>query len=154
MSKKPPTTPATVAAAKAGIAFQTLEYELDPRAESFGLEAADKLGVPPERVFKTLVVEADGEYLFALVPVEARLDNRSLGKRVSLADPDDAHRITGYVRGGTSVFGSRRRLPVLLDESALAHETIVVNGGRRGLQLQLSPHDLLRATAGRTLSLT
>ena len=154
MSKKPPTTPATVAAVNAGVAFQTLEYELDPRAESFGLEAAEKLGIPPDQVFKTLVVEADGEYLFALVPVEARLANRSLGKRVSLADPDDAHRITGYVRGGTSVLGSRRSLPVLLDESALAHETIVVNGGRRGLQLQLSPQDLLRATGGRTLRLT
>ena len=154
MSKKPPTTPATAAAKKAGVAFETLEYELDPRAESYGLEAAEKLGIPPERVFKTLVVEADGEYLFALVPVEARLDNRSLGKRVSLADPDDAHRVTGYVRGGTSVFGSRRTLPVILDESALAHETIVVNGGRRGLQLELSPHDLLRATGGRTLRLT
>jgi Cys-tRNA(Pro)/Cys-tRNA(Cys) deacylase len=154
VSRKPPTTPATAAAKKAGIAFETLEYELDPRAESYGLEAAVKLGIPPERVFKTLVVEADGESLFALVPVEARLDNRSLGKRVSLADPDDAHRVTGYVRGGTSVFGSRKRLPVLLDESALDHETIVVNGGRRGLQLELSPHDLLRATGGRTLRLT
>jgi Cys-tRNA(Pro)/Cys-tRNA(Cys) deacylase len=154
VSRKPPTTPATAAAKKAGIAFETLEYELDPRAESYGLEAAVKLGIPPERVFKTLVVEADGEYLFALVPVEARLDNRSLGKRVSLADPDDAHRVTGYVRGGTSVFGSRKRLPVLLDESALDHETIVVNGGRRGLQLELSPHDLLRATGGHTLRLT
>jgi Cys-tRNA(Pro)/Cys-tRNA(Cys) deacylase len=154
MSKKPPTTPATAAARKAGIAFTVLEYELDPRAESFGLEAADKLGLPPERVFKTLVVEADGEHLFAVVPVEARLNTRSLGKRVALADPDEARRLTGYVKGGTSVFGSRRRLPVLLDESALEHETIVVNGGRRGLQLELSPHALLRATAGRTLHLT
>ena len=154
MSKKQPTTPATAAAKKAGIAFNVLEYDLDPRAESFGLEAAEKLGLPPERVFKTLVVEADGEHLFALVPVEARLDTRSLGKRVALADPDDAHRITGYVKGGTSVFGSRKRLPVLLDESALDHEAIVVNGGRRGLQLELSPHDLLRATGGRTLPLT
>jgi Cys-tRNA(Pro)/Cys-tRNA(Cys) deacylase len=111
VSKKPPTTPATAAAEQAGIPFQTLEYELDPRAESFGIEAAEKLGRPPERVFKTLVVQADGEHLFALVPVEARLDTRSLGKRVSLADPDEAHRITGYVKGGTSVFGSRKRLP-------------------------------------------
>src|SRR2546423_609833 len=123
------TPPATVAARKAGIVFRVLEYELDPNAESYGIEAADKLGLPPERVFKTLVVEADGAHLFALVPVEARLDTRSLGKRVALADPDDAHRVTGYVRGGTSVFGSRKRLPVLLDESALDHETIVVNGG-------------------------
>jgi len=154
LSKKQPITPATAAAKKAGIAFNVLEYELDPRAESFGLEEAEKLGLPPERVFKTLVVETDGEHLFALVPVEARLDTRSLGKRVALADPDDAHRITGYVKGGTSVFGSRKRLPVLLDKSALDHETIVVNGGRRGLLLELSPHDLLRATGGRTLPLT
>jgi len=154
VSRKAPTTPATAAATKAGISFRTLEYELDPKAESFGVEAAEKLGLQPERVFKTLVVDADGKHLFALVPVEARLDTRTLGKRVSLADPDDAHRITGYVRGGTSVFGSRRSLPVLLDESALEHETIVVNGGRRGLQLELSPHDLLRATGGRTLPLT
>jgi 1-deoxy-D-xylulose 5-phosphate reductoisomerase len=78
------------------------------------------------------------------------------GKRVALADPEDAHRITGCVRGGTSVFGSRspKRLPVLLDDSALEHATIVVNGGRRGLQLELFPHDLLRATGGRTLPLT
>jgi Cys-tRNA(Pro)/Cys-tRNA(Cys) deacylase len=154
LSKRQPTTPATAAAKKAGIAFNVLEYDLDPRAESFGLDAAEKLGLEAERVFKTLVVEADGEHLFALVPVQARLATRSLGKRVALADPDDAHRITGYVKGGTSVFGSRKRLPVLLDESALGHETIVVNGGRRGLQLELSPHDLLRATGGRTLPLT
>jgi Cys-tRNA(Pro)/Cys-tRNA(Cys) deacylase len=154
VSGKAPTTPATAAATKAGVSFRTLEYDLDAKAESFGLEAAEKLGLPPEQVFKTLVVTVDGEHVFALVPVEARLATRSLGKRVSLADPDDAHRITGYVRGGTSVFGSRKPLPVLLDESALQHETIVVNGGRRGLQLELSPHDLLRATGGRTLPLT
>ena len=154
MSRKAPTTPATAAATKAGVSFRTLEYDLDAKAESFGLEAAEKLGLPPEQVFKTLVVAVDGEHVFALVPVEARLATRSLGKRVSLADPDDAHRITGYVRGGTSVFGSRKPLPVLLDESALQHETIVVNGGRRGLQLELSPHDLLSATGGRTLPLT
>jgi Cys-tRNA(Pro)/Cys-tRNA(Cys) deacylase len=154
VSRKPPTTPATAAATKAGIPFRVLEYELDPRAEAFGVEAAAKLGLAPERVFKTLVVEADGKHLFALVPVEARLDTRALGKRVALADPDDAHRVTGYVRGGTSVLGSRRALPVLVDESALDHETIVVNGGRRGLQLELSPHDLIRATGARTLPLT
>ncbi len=85
------------------------------------------------------------------MPVEARLATRSLGKRVSLADPDEAHRLTGYVRGGTSVLGSRKALPVVVDESALDHETIVINGGRRGLQLELSPHDLLRVTGGRTL---
>jgi Cys-tRNA(Pro)/Cys-tRNA(Cys) deacylase len=147
------TTPAITAARRAGIEFRVLEYDHDPRAESFGLEAAEKLGLPPERVFKTLVVDADGKHLFALVPVEARLSLRALGKRAALADPDDAHRLTGYVRGGTSVLGSRRALPVVLDESALEHKTIVVNGGGRGIQLELSPHDLLEATGGRTLQI-
>jgi Cys-tRNA(Pro)/Cys-tRNA(Cys) deacylase len=130
-----------------------LEYEHDPRAESFGLEAAEKLGVPPERVFKTLVVDADGTHLFALVPVEARLALKALGKRAALADPEAAHRLTGYARGGTSVLGSRKALPVVLDESALEHDTIVVNGGGRGIQLELAPADLLRLTGGTTRAL-
>jgi Cys-tRNA(Pro)/Cys-tRNA(Cys) deacylase len=108
-----------------------LEYTHDPKAENYGLKATQKLGLSPARVFKTLVIEADGKHVFALVPVEARLATKALGKRGSLADPDDAHRITGYVRGGTSVLGSRKALPVLLDVSALEHETIVVNGGGR-----------------------
>jgi Cys-tRNA(Pro)/Cys-tRNA(Cys) deacylase len=89
VSRKQPTTPATAAAQKAGITFRVLEYELDARAESFGLEVAEKLDLPTERVFKTLIVDADGQHLFALVPVQARLDTRALGQRVALADPDD-----------------------------------------------------------------
>jgi Cys-tRNA(Pro)/Cys-tRNA(Cys) deacylase len=145
------TTPAIAAARRAGIRFDVLEYDHDPRAESFGLEAAEKLGVEPARVFKTLVVATDTGHVFALVPVESRLSTKALGKRATLADPDEAHRLTGYVRGGTSVLGSRKQLPVVLDESALEHERIVVNGGGRGIQLELSPHDLLRLTGGRTL---
>jgi len=147
-------TPAVRVLDAAGVRYRLLEYELDPGAESFGLEAAEKLGLPPERVFKTLVVAVDGGHLFAVVPVAERLEPKALGKRASLADPADAERITGYVKGGTSVFGGRKRLPVLLDDSALAHETIVVNGGRRGLQVELDPRDLLSVTGGRAQRLT
>jgi Cys-tRNA(Pro)/Cys-tRNA(Cys) deacylase len=92
--------------------------------------------------------------VLAVVPVAERLDPKALGKRARLADPADAERLTGYVKGGTSVFGGRRRLPVVLDESALAHETIVLNGGRRGLQLELAPADVLALTHGRAQRLT
>lgn len=147
-------TPAIRLLDAAGVRYRTLEYEPDPAASSFGLDAAAKLGLPPERVFKTLVVAADGGHLLAVVPVAERLEPKALGKRARLADPAEAERVTGYVKGGTSVFGGRKRLPVLLDESALAHETIVLNGGRRGLQLELDPQDVLRLTGGRAQRLT
>ena len=146
-------TPAVAVLEREGVAYRLLEYELDPRAEAYGLEAAEKLGVEPARVFKTLVVESEGGHVFAVVPVAARLDTKAVGKRARLADPDDAARVTGYVKGGTSVLGSRRRLPVLLDESALDHDAIVLNGGRRGLQLEIAPADLVRLTGARTLPL-
>ena len=146
-------TPALVVLDREAVWYRLHEYELDPRADSYGLEAAEKLGIPPERVFKTLVVAVDGGYAFALLPVDARLDTRAVGKRAHLADPADAERITGYVKGGTSVLGGRRRLPVLVDESALEHATIVVNAGRRGLQMELAPADVLRLTGGTTARL-
>jgi Cys-tRNA(Pro)/Cys-tRNA(Cys) deacylase len=136
-----------------GVAHRLLEYELDPRAEAYGREAADKLGLPPERVFKTLVVAVEGGHVFALVPVAERLDTKAVGKRARMADPADAQRVTGYVKGGTSVLGGRKRLPVLIDESALEHDAIVVNAGRRGLQMELAPDDLIRLTGARTLRL-
>jgi Cys-tRNA(Pro)/Cys-tRNA(Cys) deacylase len=146
-------TPAIELLEREGVSHRLLEYELDPRAESYGLEAAEKLGLPPERVFKTLVVAVDHGHVFALVPVAARLDTKAVGKRARLADPADAERITGYVKGGTSVLGGRKHLPVLLDESALHHETIVLNAGRRGFQMELAPGDLIRLTGARTLRL-
>lgn len=146
-------TPATAAAERAGVGFRLHEYELDPAAPSLGLEAAAKLGLDPARVFKTLVVAVDGGHALALVPVAAQLDTKALGKRARLAEPGEAERVTGYVKGGTSALGCRRRLPVVLDDSALAHETIVVNAGRRGLQMELAPADLLAATDGRTAAL-
>lgn len=147
-------TPAVRVLDGAGVRYRLLEYELDPAAESFGLEAAQKLGVPPERVFKTLVVAVGDEHVLAVVPVAERLDTKALGKRARLADAAAAERVTGYVKGGTSVLGGRKRLPVLLDDSALEHETIVLNAGRRGLQMELAPADVLSLTGGRTQRLT
>jgi Cys-tRNA(Pro)/Cys-tRNA(Cys) deacylase len=143
-------TAAIVAAERAGIGFRVHEYDHDPRAVSYGLEAAEKLGVDPVRVFKTLVADVDGALTVAIVPVEAQLDLRSLGKRARLADARAAERATGYVTGGISPLGQRRRLPTVLDESALALETILVSAGRRGLELELAPGDLLALTGGRT----
>lgn len=125
------------------------EYEHDPRAASFGVEAVQELGLDPARVFKTLVADVDGELTVAVVPVESQLDLRALGKRARMADPKAAERATGYVTGGISPLGQRRRLPTVLDESALAFETIHVSAGRRGLELELAPADLLALTGGR-----
>ena len=143
-------TPAIVAAERAGIAFRVHDYAHDPRAESFGTEAVEKLGIDPARVFKTLVADVDGTLTVAVVPVEAQLDLRSLGKRARMADPRAAERSTGYVTGGISPLGQRRQLPTVLDESALGFETIYVSGGRRGLEIELAPGDLLALTGGTT----
>jgi len=143
-------TPAIVAAERAGIAFRVHDYAHDPRAESFGTEAVEKLGIDPARVFKTLVADVDGTLTVAVVPVEAQLDLRSLGQRARMADPRAAERSTGYVTGGISPLGQRRRLPTVLDESALGFETIYVSAGRRGLEIELAPGDLLVLTGGTT----
>ncbi len=143
-------TPAIAAAERAGIAFQVHEYEHDPRSDSYGLEAVEKLGLDAERVFKTLVADVDGALTVAVVPVEAQLDLRALGKRARMADARAAERATGYVTGGISPLGQRRALPTVVDESALAFDTIHVSAGRRGLELELAPADLLALTGGRT----
>ena len=146
-------TPAIVAAERAGISFTLHEYEHEAGA-AYGLEAAEKTGVDPARVFKTLVVSQDGTLSIAIVPVAAQLDLRALGKRAALAERAAAERATGYVLGGISPLGQRKRLPTLLDESALAFETIFVSAGRRGLELELAPGDLLAQTGGRVRRLT
>jgi Cys-tRNA(Pro)/Cys-tRNA(Cys) deacylase len=142
-------TPAVAAATRAGVPFTLHEYEHDPRAESYGLEAAEKLGVDPARVYKTLVADVDGTLTVCVLPVAAQLDLRALGKRAKLAERAAAERATGYVAGGISPLGQRKRLPLLLDGSAPAHETIHVSAGRRGLEIELAPDDLLRLTGGR-----
>ena len=142
-------TPAIATAERAGVRFELHAYEHDPAAESYGLEAAEKLGVDPARVFKTLVADVDGTLTVACVPVEAQLDLKALGKRAQMADRTQAERATGYVSGGISPLGQRRRLPTHLDASALGHGTILVSAGRRGLQLELDPRDLVRLTDAR-----
>jgi Cys-tRNA(Pro)/Cys-tRNA(Cys) deacylase len=147
-------TPATVALARAGVAFTVHAYEHDPRAAAYGLEAAEKLGLDPERVFKTLLAAVDGSLAVAIVPVAMLLDLKALanavgGKRAELADPAVAERKTGYVVGGISPIGQKTPLPTVLDESAILCETIFVSGGRRGLDLELAPDDLLAVTGGR-----
>ena len=141
-------TPAVVAAERAGIPFTLHEYEHEAGA-AYGLEAAAKTGVDAARVFKTLVVTQDGALSVAIVPVDAQLDLRALGKRADLADRAAAERATGYVLGGISPLGQRKRLPTLLDESALEFETIFVSAGRRGLEIELAPDDLVRLTDAR-----
>jgi Cys-tRNA(Pro)/Cys-tRNA(Cys) deacylase len=142
-------TPAVTAAERAGILFSLHEYEHDPAVASYGDEAAEKLDVDPARLFKTLVVAVDGELEVALVPVPAKLDLKALGKRAKLADKGHAQKVTGYVSGGTSPLGQRKELPTHVDASALEHATILVNAGRRGLQMELDPRDLVRLTGAR-----
>jgi len=142
-------TPALTAAELAGIPFSLHEYEHDPKTASYGDEAAAKLDVDPARLFKTLVVSIDGTLAVACVPVMAQLDLKRLGKRARLADKGQAQAATGYVSGGTSPLGQRRRLATHVDASALDHTTILVNGGRRGLQVELDPHELVRLTDAR-----
>lgn len=142
-------TPATVALSRAGVGFALHPYEHDPRAGSYGLEAAQALGVAAERVFKTLLAEVDGRLAVGIVPVDRMLDLKALaralgGSRAAMADQAAAERATGYVAGGISPFGQKRAHPTVLDASALDHETILVSGGRRGLDLEIAPADLLR----------
>jgi Cys-tRNA(Pro)/Cys-tRNA(Cys) deacylase len=139
-------TPGTKAARAAGIEFSVHEYTHDARAEAYGLEAAEALGLDPERVFKTLVVDVAGQLTVCLIPAAAQLDTRSLGKHVQMAPPRKAESVTGYVTGGISPLGQRRALPTLLDESAHLHDTIFVSAGRRGLEIELSAEDLRRLT--------
>ena len=142
-------TPAVSVLQRAGVPFSLHEYDHDANARSFGDEAVEKLGWPGERVFKTLIVAVDGDLHVACVPVSAQLDLKALGKRATLADKDRAGRSTGYVAGGTSPLGQRKQLPTHIDSSALEFETILVNGGRRGLQLELAPDDRVRLTDAR-----
>jgi len=147
-------TPATVALTAAGIAFTVRSYAHDPAAASYGLEAAAALGVDAARVFKTLLVQAEDGLAVGIVPVARQLDLKALAtalgvKRVQMADPAVAERVTGYVVGGISPVGQKRGLPTVLDESADDHETVLVSGGRRGQDLELRPTDLLAATGGR-----
>ena len=142
-------TPATVALERAGIAYSQHPYRHDPAVASYGLEAADRLGLDPAAVLKTLLADVDGHLVVALVPVSCRLDLKALaaavgGKRATMAEPAVAERSSGYVVGGISPIGQRRPLPTVVDRSATGLSTVYVSGGRRGLDLGLSPDDLVR----------
>ncbi|WP_323379002.1 Cys-tRNA(Pro) deacylase [Streptomyces smaragdinus] len=144
-------TPATVALQQAGVEFTVHAYEHDPAVASYGEEAAQALGVDPGQVFKTLVTDVDGTLTVAVVPVSGSLDLKALaaavgGKRAAMADPAAAERTTGYVRGGISPLGQRKRLPTVLDASASGLETVCVSAGRRGLEVELAPADLAALT--------
>jgi Cys-tRNA(Pro)/Cys-tRNA(Cys) deacylase len=146
-------TPATAAVAKAKVEHRIHEYRHDPAAPSYGLEAAEQLGVDPGSVFKTLVAEVDGRLAVAVVPVAARLDLKALAaaagaRKAVMAEAADAERATGYVVGGISPLGHRKRLPVFLDESMRDRPTVLVSAGRRGLELELAPGDLAALAGG------
>ena len=150
-------TTATAALERAGIPFTVHEYPHDPRAESYGLEASEALGVSPDRVFKTLLAEVDGALVTAVVPVEGQLDLKALAaacgsKKAAMAQVAAAERATGYVAGGISPVGQRKRLPVVVDASALGFETVFCSAGRRGLEIELAPADLVRATGATVAS--
>jgi Cys-tRNA(Pro)/Cys-tRNA(Cys) deacylase len=144
-------TPATVALTRAAVPFSLQAYEHDPAAASYGLEAAAALGLPPALVFKTLLVDTGSGLAVGVVPVSATLDLKAMAaalgvKKVAMADPAVAARVTGYVVGGISPIGQKRRLPTVLDASAATLETIYVSGGRRGLDIGVAPADLISLT--------
>lgn len=148
-------TPATVALTKLGIDFEARSYQHDPTVNDYGREAAEALGVPAERVFKTLLADADGTLVVGIVPVSGKLDLKALAaavgaRKAAMADPTLAERKTGYVVGGISPIGQRTPLRTVLDESALGFDTVLVSGGRRGFDIELAPEGLLRATNGAT----
>lgn len=145
-------TPATVALSAAGITFTAHSYDHDPSTTNFGLEAAEALHLDPAQVFKTLLADVDGRLVVGIVPVTGKLDLKALasavgGKRADMADPKLAERRTGYVVGGISPIGQKYTHPTVLDETAELYDTVFVSGGRRGLDLELTPGDLIRATS-------
>ena len=140
-------TPAVDAARRAGIAFELHEYDgVDVADGDYAVGVAEALGRPAGQLFKTLVVSVDGALRVFVVPADRQLDLRRVGKRAQMADRTQAERATGYVAGGISPLGQRKRLPTTVDASALEWETILVSAGRRGLQIELRPQDLVALT--------
>jgi Cys-tRNA(Pro)/Cys-tRNA(Cys) deacylase len=149
-------TPATQVASAAGVAYTLHSYDHDPGAASYGLEAAERLGVSPKRVAKTLVASVTRssrpELVVGVVPVDGQLDLKALAaavgsKRAEMAPPSDVERSTGYVLGGVSPLGQRKKLSTVIDESLLEHDTVFVSAGRRGLEIELSPNDLVTVSS-------
>lgn len=146
------TTRATQALQEAGVAFTVHAYDYDPSAERVGLQAAEAIGEVPDRVLKTLMAEVDGKPVCVVVPSNCEVSMKKLaaafgGKSASMMKPADAERLTGYHVGGISPFGQRKAVPTAIEESALRHERVFINGGQRGLQVRLSPTDARKALA-------
>jgi len=151
-------TPAVEAARAAAVVFELLSYAHDPRAAAYGLEAAEALGLDPASVFKTLVAKVDGRLVVGIVPVGEQMDLKALavaagGRKAEMAPPAEAERATGYVVGGISPLGQKRRLPAVIDESVLLLERVHVSAGRRGLEIALAPADLVRLTGATTAAI-
>src|SRR6266702_5029831 len=145
------TTPATKALEKLGVKFALHSYVYDSNAESIGLQAAEALGVEPYRMLKTLMAEVDGKPVCAVVPADAEVSMKKLAsafgaKTAKMMRPADAERLTGYHVGGISPFGQKKRVPVAIEAAALGHASVFLNGGQRGLQVELDPNDAVRAT--------
>ncbi len=152
-------TPATLALGKAGIAFTLHEYEYDPKAERIGMQAAEALGVEPARLLKTLMAQAGGNIVCVLVPSDREVNLKKLAtaagaKDAAMLPAAEAERITGYHVGGISPFGQRKRVRVFIEQDALGFPAIIVNGGRRGLQVEVKPSDLVRLLAAEAAALT
>ncbi len=148
-------TRATELLARLGVAHRIHRYTHDPRHPSYGQEASEALGVPPGRVFKTLIADVDGQLTVGVVPVSGNLDLKALaaaagGKKAAMADPAQAEKASGYVTGGITALGLRKALPVFVDESALRHDTVFCSAGQRGVEIELAPSDLVAACGART----
>ncbi len=144
------TTPATLALDKAGVAYELHTYDYDPDAPRVGLQAAESLGVAPERVLKTLMTLVDGKPVCAVLASDQEVAMKKLaaaagGKSATMMKPADAERLTGYRVGGVSPFGQKRQVPTFVDAPAMTHSRVLVNGGQRGLQVELAPADLVAA---------
>ena len=151
-------TPATVALQKAGVAFTLHEYDYDPNADSIGMQAAEALGVSPARLLKTLMAKAGDTVVCVLAPSDREVNLKRLAaaagaKHAAMLPAADAERLTGYHVGGISPFGQKRRVPVFIDEAALVHPTVLMNGGRRGLQVELLPAEVLRVLSAKAATL-
>lgn len=152
-------TPATLALAGLGVAFEVLTYDYAPGDQRVGLQAAQALGEPPSRVLKTLVALVDGKPVCLVLPSDREASLKKVaaafgGKAAKMAPPADAERITGYKIGGVSPFGQKKRLPIAIEQDALSEPYVYVNGGQRGLQIHLAPADLLRAAEAIAVSLS
>lgn len=151
-------TPATIALAKAGVAFELRTYDYDPGSERVGLQAAEAMGEDPARVLKTLVVLLDGKPACVVLPSDKEVSMKKLaaalgGKSAGMMPVPDAERITGYKVGGVSPFGQKKRLPTAVEEAALSEPYVFVNGGQRGLQMRLAPADLVAALGAKAAAI-